>query len=653
MSFFGGMASGAPRAMSFNSSGNRAGALASTGKYQPFTNPFFDLASTYTPPTVKALFGFCRHFHLTHGIINAINSKAAQYPITDLLLSHRDKPVVEKWDQLMNGNLNYRVHQFEFNIDYFVYGNTFISPSLPFNKVLHCGSCNAENDALKTRANWRYNSQGFWLSCPKCGQTGFAKASDHYYPRQSDFSLVRWNPELVSIFQNEATGRLDYTLDFTADFKNGIAMGRKDLVATTPQAILEAVKQQRTLVFDTQSVFHMRRPGLSGMGRWGIPLMMPVLKDAFFMQIMKKAQESVLLTHLVPQVFLFPQPATAGADPFTTTSLADWRDHIRRELARQRMDPSYYGILPFPLGHQSIGENGKSLLLMPEIQEMAQHICIGMGFPTDLIFGNGTYAGSSVNMRMLENFFLSNVHDHKRLVHWVVRHFGTLLNWPLPDVRFKAFRMADDLQRQALYLQMVQGGMMSETTMLSQTDLKLEDEAALIAAETRIKMEAMKQKSLAQAEIQGEAQVVMAKYMAKAQGAGQAAAAADMVARKSPFEALMSSAATGAGPTGYTIDAAVAALAKELERMPPDRREVYMQQLRGMSPEMEQAVLQQQGAGLPGMPGDPSQMDMDPSGGMGGPQGAPGQPAGGQPGGGAVDMRPMPEVLPPRRAGAA
>jgi hypothetical protein len=78
-----------------------------------------------------------------------------------------------------------------------------------------------------------------------------------------------------------------------------------------------------------------------------------------------------------------------------------------------------------------------------------------------------------------------------------------------------------------------------------------------------------------------------------------------------------------------------------------------MQQLRGMSPEMEQAVLQQQGAGLPGLPGDPSQMDMDPSGGMGGPQGAPGQPAGGQPGGGAVDMRPMPEVLPPRRAGAA
>jgi hypothetical protein len=1087
---FGGSPAGVGRTMGpLNQNGNRTGQLARQG-YAPFSNPFFDLASTYTPPTIKGLFAYCRHFHLSHGVINAIITKASEYPVTDLILSSKDASVKERWEELMLGGLNYRVHQLEVNLDYFVYGNAFISPSLPFTKMLRCGACNVDSNAVTTRANWRYNSRGFWLSCPKCGQSDFAKARDDYYPRLSDISLTRWNPELISTFYNEATGRCDYTLDFSVEFKNGITLGRKDLVATTPQVILEAIKAQKTLVFDSNAVFHMRRPGLSNMAKWGIPLMMPVLKDAFFMQIMKKSQESILLSHLVPQVFLFPQPATSGADPFcvtpetlievpggvrpacevqagdflrshtgawrrveavvrrpvpkdekvykvtpytlaafpftvseehpvlaaknpqrrsgnrfdasfvptcefievkalapgdfvayplkravreevtidlapfapdrtatedwiysrypaqgaeiyewieehgmpsfkrgpggertafletqgwdlkqysavqaslsaghsaqrmprfitldahwmrvlgyflaeghtaefcfgfafhedetafidelcesleaigypgkryaaerngvinvvvhdsmlaeilqnmcgryaaskripasvseapdellhellrclfngdgtiliadtkgtvrvalkttsphlalearrlllclgyvggivkgtpregeiakavyysvayngtegvrlaerfgwtvppcsvtrseknafvrdgyvymrirvveevdapevigyqmavdrtfcvagvathnTTVSLANWRDHIRSELARQRQDSSYYAILPFPLGHQTIGENGKSLLLMPEIQTMAEHICIGMGFPVDLIFGNGTYAGSSVNMRMLENFYLSNMHGHKRLVSWVIKHLGSFLNWPTPDSRFKAFRMADDLQRSALLLQMQQGKVISESTLLSQVDLKVEDETKLRVQEMSLKAEAARKEAEYQAQVQGETQVTLAKYQAQAQGAMQSAMAHDAISRKSPFESLFTSPTTGA--TGVTLDAVAAALADAVRVMPPERKAAYMRQLRSESPEMEQLVQQQQGVGLPAMPDDGSAGQGPQQVAQGGDQGAqqaiPGSPA--QP---QVDMTAQPEVLPPRRPG--
>lgn len=646
---FGGAPAGIGRSTGpLNQNGNRTGALARQG-YAPFSNPFFDLASTFTPPTIKGLFAYCRHFHLSHGVINAIITKASEYPVTDLILSSKDTSVKERWEELMHGSLNYRVHQFEVNLDFFVYGNAFVSPSLPFTKMLRCGGCNVDSNAVTTRANWRYNSRGFWLSCPKCGQSGFAKARDDYYPRISEMSLTRWNPELISTFYNEATGRTDYTLDFSVEFKNGITLGRKDLVATTPQVILEAIKAQKTLVFDNNAVFHMRRPGLSNMARWGIPLMMPVLKDAFFMQIMKKAQESILLNHLVPQVFLFPQPATSGADPFTTVSLANWRDHIRSELARQRQDSAYYGILPFPLGHQTIGENGKSLLLMPEIQTMAEHICIGMGFPVDLIFGNGTYAGSSVNMRMLENFYISNMHGHKRLVAWVIKHFGSFLNWPTPDARFKAFRMADDLQRSALMFQLQQADVISESTLLSNLDLKVEDETKLRVQEMAIKAEAASKKAEYQARVQGETQVTLAKFNAQAQGAGQSAMAHDAVSRKSPFEGAFAS-PTGQ-VTGMSLDAVAAALAEAVRVMPPERKAAYLQQLRSESPEMEQLVQQQQGVGLPAMPDDGSGQGQDPAqqgaqAGQGGQQAIPGMPP--QP---AVDMRAQPEQLPPRRPG--
>ena len=1064
-----------------NQSANRSATLGRS--YQGFANPFFDLAGTYTPPTIKGLFAFCRHFMLTHGIINAIITKASEYPITDLILSHKDRAVKDRWEELLNGVLNYRVHQYEVNLEFQTYGNAFISPSLPFTKMLRCVRCNADSSALTTRANWRYSARGFWLSCPKCGQTDWAKVRDDYFPRLADIGLVRWNPELVNTFYNEATGRTDYTLDFSAEFKNGIEIGRKDLVATTPQSILEAVKMKRTLVFDQNSVFHMRRPGLSGMARWGIPMMMPVLKDAFFLQVMKKAQEcvapdtlidterglvraddvavgdrvrthrgrympvsaradrplrtaervfeirtsgmrqlpavfsethpcmvlrrneewrridtkeqqrssvvlkkphlyewmwvkaddvvagdyvafptdrqrepctldlakygawsvvtgghayleasaataqefeadgngshggsarkvarrllrdgkepmrlprhveldedlaylagwyvgdgcasdravtycmgpeddgielqeaigrvfpfttfgsypatnsrgwslkvhgsafarflsawipgkaqtkrvpeevrnapdsvvlaflrgyleadgyrrenyvhavtasrqlaydvwalgvslgcigtistraaydcviskldgseqalpangrqhhfvvwshrsaarlnalmadepaeevisgksgfffkgyfasrvlsveeteaekvidfeiaedntfcvpgmvvhnSILLTHLVPQIFLFPQPATSGADPFTSTSLTDWRDHIRRELARQRMDPAYMAILPFPLGHQSIGENGRSLLLNAEMQQAAEQICIGMGFPVDLVFGNGTYAGSSVNMRMLENLFLANTHGHVRLVHWVLKHFHSFLNWPMPDARFKAFRMADDLQRSALMVQLCQQDLISETTLLSQIDLKVEDETQLRTNEMMIKAEAARKKAELMAEVQGQAGVIGAKYQAQAQGAMQAAAQRDMVGRKSPFEVEFQSGVTK--PPGITLDAAAAALAEALKRMPRERREAYLGQLRGSLPEMQHMLDQQQGMGLPAVPGEDPTATMQGGGApaQGGGQGGPPQMLDPSQ---AVDTRALPEKLPPRRAG--
>jgi hypothetical protein len=613
-------------------------------RYQPFANPFFDQASTYTPPSIKALFGFCRFYFLTHGIINAVVTKASEYPVTDLIIQHKDEGVRTRWEELLLGVMNYRVHQYEINLDYHVYGNAFVSASFPFRKKLICGNsmCRAEHDAMNTRPSWRYINSRFWLQCPTCGQTDFARSRDDYYPKYSEIGLIRWNPEYVHIFYNEATGRMDYGLDVSPDFRSQIMMGRKDLVATTPEIFLEAVKTHRQLVFDRSEVFHMRRPGLSTMSRgWGIPLLMPVLKDAFYIQVMRKAQEAVLLTHLVPQIFLFPQPATAGADPFTTVDLANWRDHIRRELARQRMDPSYYGILPFPLGHQVIGENGRSLLLMPEIQQAAEVMVAGMGFPIDLVFGHGTYAGTSVSMRMLENFFLSNVLGHKRLLDWVMKRMGAYMNWPVPEGRFKPFRMADDLQRQAMMMNLNQMGKVSDATLLSYTDLKVEDEAQLMMGEVKIKAEALRQKTLVEAESQGEAQLVMAKYQAEAQVAMQTATARQMAPKRTPFDEIQgATAGTQAG--GYSLDAVAAALANKIKTMPPEQRRVYLQQLQSKAPEAVE-LLAQQMAVPPEMAG---QM----------PQGGPGEPPPGAmgPAGVAppVDMRPMPEQLPPRRAGA-
>ena len=629
MTFFGG-----PTGLAENRSSMLGNSFSRTNilgrQYAPFSNPFFDQASTYTPQTVRNLFGFCRYYYLTHGVINAICTKAAEYPITDIIFTHTDKGVVDRWRNLMLGEMNYRTHQFEANLDYYVYGNAFLSPSFPFRKLIICSSCNARIDAIEHRKSWRYTDHRFYLTCPKCGQNDYAKATDDYQPKPSEIGMIRWNPENVSIFYNESTGRMDYALDLSAKFRGLVAMGRKDIVATTPQIFLQAVKERRSLVFDKREVFHMRRPALSSMDQgWGIPLLMPVLKDAFYMQVMKKAQETVLLTHMVPQIFLYPQPATSGADPFSTVNLADWRGHIQREIARQRIDPSYYGILPFPVGHQIIGENGRSLLLMQEIRMMAELIATGMGFPADLVFGQGTYAGTSVSMRMLENFFLSNVQSQYRLVHWTMQRIGHYLNWPVPTARFKPFKMADDLQRMALASQLNQQSKISDSTLLAMMDFDVEDEANLQVKETGIRIEALKKQQLAQAEIQGEAMVVQARYQAqaqeiqmeaqtKAQQAAQAAQGAQG-GEQPGFEGQMGSGLAEA-PVGIPLDQVAAGIANQLNGQPRQMQEQSLKQIQDTQPELAELVRQHIVA-----PADK-------------PAPAP-----------AVDDRPMPDQRPPRR----
>lgn len=637
MTFFGGQSSGTGRAAQFAQTQSRSDILGR--RHQPFANPFFDHAGTYMPSTIKALFGFCRYYHLTHGVINAINSKAAAYPITDLLLQHSDPAVTAKWKELMLGVLNFRVHQVEINIDKNCYGNSFISLSWPFRKLLHCSSCKAVHDAVATRAMWRYTNHRFWLGCSKCGNTGFATAKDEYNTKYSDIGLIRWNPEQVSIFFNEATGRSDYSMELTQSFRTQITMGRKDLVATTPEIFLQAVATRRNLVFDRKDIFHMRMPGLSAMDRgWGVPPVMPVLKDAFYLQVMKKANESVLMQHISPQIFLFPQPATSGADPFSTVDLQGWRDHIRRELARQRQDPAYYGVLPFPLGHQVIGENGKNLLLGPEMRQMNEEICVGMGFPIDLLFGQANYAGASVSLRMLENRFLGEVEDHVRFTNWVTHRLAAFLNWPVPEIRFKPFRMADDVQRQALLLNLAQMGKISDSAMLSPLDLTVEDETEVIRNELGLRQGITSKQQLLQAMSAGEAAVVSAKYQARAQAALQTATAAEMSPRPDPF--AEENAAVLRRPGAFSLDAVAAQLARAVDLMPPGQRQVYLAQLRQQVPEMAQAAFPMDQQGMPQAPGVEQQQQ------AGVPQ-QQGQQVG--PGAPGVDMRPMPEKLPPRR----
>jgi hypothetical protein len=544
------------------------------------------------------------------------------------------------------------------------YGNTLVSMGFPFKKYLRCKNCRFSERADKIRQHWTFTTNAFRLDCPQCGQTSEAEATDVYYKNASGINVIRWNCEHVEINYNDATAETTHFYTIPPSVRNDIVIGKKDVVEGVPQVFIQAIRQQKGVVFSKDNLFHMKRATLAQQDRgWGIPLILPVLKDTFYLQIMKKAQEAILLEHIVPLRVLFPQAGSGSSDPYTSINLVDWRDHVASEIARWRYDQNYIPILPLPIGNQTIGGDGRALLLTQEIQTWSEQIMVGMGVPKEFLLGGMSYAGTNVSMRMLENAFIGYILRQKQLANWIMERVSAYMGWPRARVRFKPFKMADDLQRKAYLFQLNGANKISDTSLLADSDLNQEDEDEIMIRETAKRLQATKMQQLAMAQIQGEAQVIMAKYQAKAQqvsaqvmasgaapgepGAGIAAPTMPGLPAGQPGsegapgipQASQSDLSAGqnlseGAPGGVDINQLAEMLAQQYVTLGPSEQQMAMENLQSQSPDLAQLVqqavtkLQASGAG-------PQQMG-----------GAVGQAVQG------VDTRPLPEQRGPRREAA-
>lgn len=397
------------------------------------------------------------------------------------------------------------------------YGNAFITVHWPFDKYLICTNC--KHEILIEKAGYKFRNLKYHLACEKCETTAEAKVFDHYVKNLKGIKLIRWNPEYVRPEHNSLTGHTDFFLQVPQVIKNDILIGKRHIVETIPHIYIEALQQSKSLRFTDDNVFHLKRPTIAqkDMG-WGMPLILPVLKDTYYLQILRKAQEAIAQQHIVPLRILFPQAAGASSDPYSTTDLGSWRKRIEAEIAKWRADANYIPILPLPIGNETIGGEGKALMLHQEMRAWSEQIVAGMHVPIEFVFGGLQYSGSNVSMRMLENQFLGyRLMQHVLVNDFILGRIADYMGWPRPQTRFKRFKMADDLQRSALVFQLNQAMKISDTTLLDDLDYDIVQEEKFKYVELGKQMANQRRMQLAAAALQGEVSVVAAKYQVLAQ----------------------------------------------------------------------------------------------------------------------------------------
>ena len=482
-----------------------------------YPSPFFDIASTYLPSSFRSLLRWCRYYYMTNPLINAVCSKMAEYPVTDIIFDTENEPLRKQWEYCFNTVLNFKKFEVEAGLDYNTYGNAFISLAFPFQKLLICKHCN--HTARIEKQKYIFREYKFVGECQKCGQHQEFRVRDHYIRSIRDIRLIRWNPEYITVQHNEATGESRYYYVIPPMLSNDVRMAKRHIIERIPQVFMEALRQNKSLLFSRDNIYHMKRPTIAQKDKgWGMPMILPVLKDTFYLQVLRKAQEAIAVEHIVPLRLLFPQTASPDASVYSTVNLTQWRDKIEQEIVRWRLDNNYIPLLPIPVGQQTLGGDGRALMLAQEYRVWSEHIIAGMGVPVEFVYGGMQYSGSNVSMRILENHFLDQKTQRKQLItDFIMPNIGAFMGWETVPCHYKRFKMADDLQRSALYLQMNQAGKLSDKSMLEDMDWDAVKEAEIIAVEQKRILENQRSQAIAQAGIQGEAQLVGIKYQTRAQ----------------------------------------------------------------------------------------------------------------------------------------
>jgi hypothetical protein len=251
---------------------------------------------------------------------------------------------------------------------------------------------------------------------------------------------------------------------------------------------------------------------------WGKPLIIHSMGRMFYLYVLRRAQEAIALQRILPLEFIFPQ-ANAQQDPYQHVNLSSWQGTVQEEIRKWRVDPNYISVVAVPLGFERLGGDGRALLLGPEIEVTNKEITGGMGVPIEFVFGGLSWSGSSVSLRTLENHFLMYRRLLLRFVNWAKTRIRLYLGMPDVDIGFTEFKMADDIQRKQIVIQLNAANKISDHTMLTELGFDYDDELKMIEkeAEQRNRIQSMTMK--AQTEAQGEASIIQARYQARAQEA--------------------------------------------------------------------------------------------------------------------------------------
>jgi len=420
--------------------------LISRGIQHP--NPLFDFLTTFVPRKLKNLFTLCEYLYFNSPQIFAAFNKFAIYPITQFKYNTDNGALRQKYKRLFEKTLKMKGRLITSGIDFQLYGNAFISIYFPFRRFLKCPDCGHKENIRFVDYKFKLKGLKFNYKCGHCKHLVSGKVDDQNIRYAKGINIIRWDPKAIDIIGNPITGESDYYYNVPETIVSRVRKGDRHILDTMPYAFLETIAARKTFKFAPDQIFHMKKEAPAGIDvDWGYPQLTSVVKQFFYVAVLRKSNEAIALEHIVPFRVLHPQQSTQSADPTVTISLSNWVSETKMNYKAWRQDPLHLMFAPIPVGVTNVGGQGRALMVTGEIKEAEESIIVGMGIPREFLYGGLTASGSPVTLRMLENQLHGYVTQLVDAAQWIADKCGRYMGWENIEIGMEEFKLIDDVQQ--------------------------------------------------------------------------------------------------------------------------------------------------------------------------------------------------------------
>lgn len=434
-------------------------AAMSNHSYRQYRSSFLTLGDMQIPDNYRDIFRWCRYFFKFDPLVGAAVRSLATFPVTDWVLHDtkesdtkeaEDEEEVDPAEKKENSD-TYKFynslfsdqkiynHLIEIGYDYFLYGNCVIFAE-PGIKVMK----RRDEDG-----NLYDKKEVVWKS------------------------LQRLDLTRVRIDRDPKTGEKVYYYDIPTELKRVIQTKKpKEKYDRIPEIFKKAFKKKGLVKLKSEYVYHLQMPSESGdNGLWATPPVLHVMKLLLYSNILRQAQEAIAHEHIIPKrIYYFSETNEyAPGSDFDNVS-ADFASELKKQLD----DPNYQVISPIPIDQIKHGGHGKALMLVPELEQLNETILAGMGTPREFVFGGLSYSGSTTSLRILENQFityrttlLDYINDFliKRLAEKRGEWESIDDDDKLVTVSLSELKMQDDIQQKQLMINLNSQGKLPDETM--------------------------------------------------------------------------------------------------------------------------------------------------------------------------------------------
>jgi hypothetical protein len=167
-----------------------------------------------------------------------------------------------------------------------------------------------------------------------------------------------------------------------------------------------------------------------------------------------------------------------------------------------RRDPADTKIAPIPIGYQAIGGEGKALDLSQNIKSTNEEILNSLGYPSELWYGTLSVQAMPSALRMFENNWHFLINSNNSFLQWVTEKIAAFFDWEEIDVKYRPLKIAEDMERRQILMQMAASRQVSTITSLGQYGIDFKEEQEKMLEEQQIMQDMQRRQMELQAEMQ-------------------------------------------------------------------------------------------------------------------------------------------------------